>query len=70
MVYPTTVLVVAIGVVVLMLIKVIPIFEKMFADFGGELPGPDRSSSSSSRTSCRTGSRCSWSYSSVRSSRS
>lgn len=40
MVYPTTVLVVAIGVVVLMLVKVIPTFEKMFADFGGELPAP------------------------------
>jgi type IV pilus assembly protein PilC len=40
MVYPTTVLVVAIGVVVLMLVKVIPTFEKMFQDFGGELPGP------------------------------
>src|SRR5215813_1630563 len=40
MVYPSTVLVVAIGVVVLMLVKVIPTFEKMFADFGGELPGP------------------------------
>jgi type IV pilus assembly protein PilC len=40
MVYPTTVLVVAIGVVILMLVKVIPVFEKMFEDFGGELPGP------------------------------
>jgi type IV pilus assembly protein PilC len=40
MVYPTTVLVVAIGVVVLLLVKVIPTFEKMFSDFGGELPGP------------------------------
>ena len=40
MVYPGTVLVVAIGVVVLMLVKIIPVFEKMFADFGGELPGP------------------------------
>jgi type IV pilus assembly protein PilC len=40
MVYPTTVLIVAIGVVVLMLVKVIPTFEKMFADFGGELPAP------------------------------
>jgi type IV pilus assembly protein PilC len=40
MVYPTTVLIVAIGVVVLLLTKVIPTFEKMFADFGGELPGP------------------------------
>jgi type IV pilus assembly protein PilC len=40
MVYPSTVMVVAIGVVVLMLVKVIPTFEKMFADFGGELPAP------------------------------
>jgi type IV pilus assembly protein PilC len=40
MVYPATILVVAIGVVVLLLVKVIPVFEKMFADFGGELPGP------------------------------
>ncbi len=42
MVYPTTVLVVAIGVIVLLLVKVIPTFEKMFADFGGELPGPTK----------------------------
>ena len=41
MVYPTTVMVVAIAVVVLLLVKVIPVFEKMFKDFGGELPGPD-----------------------------
>jgi type IV pilus assembly protein PilC len=34
MVYPATV------VVVLMLVKIIPTFEKMFADFGGTLPGP------------------------------
>jgi type IV pilus assembly protein PilC len=40
MVYPTTVMVVAIGVLALLLIKVIPVFEKMFNDFGGELPGP------------------------------
>ena len=40
MVYPTTVLVVAIGVVILLLTKVIPTFEKMFADFGGTLPMP------------------------------
>ena len=40
MVYPTTVMVVAIGVLALLLIKVIPVFEKMFKDFGGELPGP------------------------------
>ncbi len=40
MVYPTTVLVVAMGVIVLMLVKIIPTFEKMFEDFGGQLPGP------------------------------
>jgi type IV pilus assembly protein PilC len=40
MVYPASVLVVAVLVVVLMLVKVIPAFEKMFSDFGGELPGP------------------------------
>ena len=40
MVYPSTVLVVAAAVVVLMLVKIIPTFEKMFADFGGVLPGP------------------------------
>ncbi len=40
MVYPSTVMVVAIGVVILLLVKVIPTFEKMFEDFGGELPGP------------------------------
>ena len=31
---------IAIGVIVLLLVKVIPVFEKMFADFGGTLPGP------------------------------
>jgi type IV pilus assembly protein PilC len=40
MVYPASVTVIAAGVVVLMLLKVIPVFEKMFTDFGGELPGP------------------------------
>ena len=40
MVYPVTVLVVAIGVIVMMLVKIIPTFEKMFSDFGGTLPGP------------------------------
>jgi type IV pilus assembly protein PilC len=40
MVYPISVLVIAIGVIVLMLVKVIPVFEKMFADFGSALPGP------------------------------
>jgi type IV pilus assembly protein PilC len=40
MVYPGTVLTVAVGVMVLMLVKIIPTFEAMFHDFGGELPGP------------------------------
>jgi len=40
MVYPASVSVVAAGVVLLMLMKVIPVFEKMFKDFGGTLPGP------------------------------
>jgi len=40
MVYPVTVMVVAMGVLALLLVKVIPVFEKMFKDFGGELPAP------------------------------
>ena len=40
MVYPITVSTIAVGVVILLLVKVIPVFEKMFADFGGTLPGP------------------------------
>jgi len=38
MVYPSVVVTVAVGVVVLMLLFVIPTFEKMFKDFGGTLP--------------------------------
>jgi type IV pilus assembly protein PilC len=40
MVYPVTVMVIAMGVLALLLVKVIPVFEKMFKDFGGELPAP------------------------------
>ena len=40
MVYPTTVSVIAVACIVLLLVKVIPVFQKMFVDFGGELPGP------------------------------
>src|SRR5256886_739106 len=40
MVYPTIVLVVAIGVTTVLLLFVTPTFEKMFKDFGGALPGP------------------------------
>jgi len=40
MVYPITIMVVAIGVLILLMVKVIPVFEQMFIDFGGQLPGP------------------------------
>lgn len=40
MVYPATVSAIAVVVIVVLLVKVIPVFEKMFADFGGSLPGP------------------------------
>ncbi len=40
MVYPATVSVIAMACIVLLLVKVIPVFEQMFADFGGTLPGP------------------------------
>jgi len=43
MVYPISVMCVAILVLIVLLWKVIPIFEKMFADFGGaKLPAPTR----------------------------
>jgi type IV pilus assembly protein PilC len=40
MTYPAAVLVISIGVVALLLLKVIPVFQKMFEGMGGELPGP------------------------------
>jgi type IV pilus assembly protein PilC len=40
--YPAIVLFVATGACIFMLIGVIPVFAKMFADFGGELPAPTR----------------------------
>ena len=40
MTYPVVVLVVAVVVVAVILVFVIPVFEKMFADFGGALPAP------------------------------
>ncbi len=40
MTYPASVLVISIGVVALLLIKVIPVFKKMFEGMGGELPAP------------------------------
>jgi type IV pilus assembly protein PilC len=38
--YPMAVMTVAIGAVAVLLLFVIPVFEKMFADFGGSLPVP------------------------------
>jgi type IV pilus assembly protein PilC len=40
MTYPVAVLVIAVAVVALLLLKVIPVFKKMFESFGGQLPGP------------------------------
>lgn len=40
MTYPIAVLVISAGVVALLLIKVIPVFKKMFEGMGGQLPGP------------------------------
>ncbi|GAB4363010.1 MAG: type II secretion system F family protein [Deltaproteobacteria bacterium] len=40
MVYPSTIVAVALVVTVVLLLYVIPIFGKMFADFGQALPGP------------------------------
>jgi len=40
MTYPIAVLVIAISVVTLLLLKVIPVFKKMFEGMGGQLPGP------------------------------
>jgi len=38
--YPISVLVISIGVVTLLLLKVIPVFQKLFSDMGGALPAP------------------------------
>ncbi|OIP89638.1 MAG: pilus assembly protein PilC [Syntrophaceae bacterium CG2_30_49_12] len=40
MTYPASVLVISIGVVSLLLLKVIPVFQKMFEGMGGALPAP------------------------------
>jgi type IV pilus assembly protein PilC len=40
MTYPISVLVISVGVVSLLLLKVIPVFQKMFEGMGGQLPGP------------------------------
>ena len=40
MTYPIAVLAISISVVALLLLKVIPVFQKMFEGMGGQLPGP------------------------------
>src|SRR5689334_4961425 len=40
MIYPAIVICVAVGVTALLLLKVTPVFAKMFSDFGSALPGP------------------------------
>jgi type IV pilus assembly protein PilC len=40
MTYPAAVLLISVGVVSLLLLKVIPVFQKMFTSMGGELPAP------------------------------
>lgn len=42
MAYPSTIIAVAVVVIVVLLVWVIPIFSKMFTDFGGVLPAPTR----------------------------
>lgn len=42
MMYPIAVMTVAIGATVFLLLKVIPVFAKMFSELGAELPGPTR----------------------------
>lgn len=40
MVYPVTIMFVAVIIIFILMVFVIPIFAQMFDDFGGELPGP------------------------------
>ncbi len=42
MMYPLIVLSIAVGVTTLLIVQVIPVFEKMFQDFGAQLPLPTR----------------------------
>ena len=42
MTYPAVTMVIAIVVVAVILVFVIPVFQEMFADFGGDLPGPTK----------------------------
>src|SRR6185312_5641162 len=38
--YPIILMIVAISVILLMLIKVVPVFQQMFSSMGHDLPGP------------------------------
>jgi len=40
MVYPGVIVTVAVGVIAILMVWVIPVFSKLFSDFGGALPGP------------------------------
>jgi type IV pilus assembly protein PilC len=42
LVYPIAVIVIASGIVSFLLVKVVPIFADVFADFGGDLPAPTK----------------------------
>jgi len=42
MVYPIITIIIAIIVIAVIMVFVIPVFTEMFADFGGELPGPTK----------------------------
>lgn len=39
LIYPVTIMAIAVVVIIIMLVFVIPVFAEMFTDFGGELPG-------------------------------
>ena len=39
LIYPVTIMVIAVAVIIIMLVFVIPVFAEMFTDFGRELPG-------------------------------
>jgi type IV pilus assembly protein PilC len=40
MTYPTIVITIAIGITTFLIVKVVPVFGQIFADFGAKLPGP------------------------------
>src|SRR6202142_1125856 len=40
MMYPTVVTIVAIGITIFLLVKIVPVFSEIFTSFGGKLPAP------------------------------